>query len=148
MESNQTLYFAYGTNMLRAQMAKRCPHCRYVGLARLPRWKFQYDGASDNWSKMAVGNIIESSRNEVWGAVYSLCPSDITRLDSYEDYPTDYARVSVSVFVQPSGNKLRVFVYARSGQKVGLPSSKYESTLAKGAAEDGLPKEYISQYLD
>jgi gamma-glutamylcyclotransferase (GGCT)/AIG2-like uncharacterized protein YtfP len=148
VKTKQKLYFAYGSNLLRKQMMHRCPHCRYIGLARLAGWKFEYDGICDDWSNMAVGNIVKSPNNEVWGAVYTLCESDINKLDGYEDYPTDYSRQSVAVSVQPSGVKEHAFVYTRPAQKLGQPSKRYEQTILTGARQDGLPEAYVAEFLN
>lgn len=128
-------------------MNRRCPLCKYIGLGRLRNWKFEYDGTCDDWSNMAVGNIFPTKNSVVWAVIYSLCDSDIARLDVYEDYPNDYIRKRVSVQFQPSGTEYDVFVYTRKPQQIGKPSKKYEKTIVTGALEDGIPESYIAKYL-
>lgn len=147
MKSKQILYLAYGSNLLRKQMAARCPDCIYVGLARLEGWKFQYDGASLSWSNMAVGNIIQSPNDEVWGAIYKLSLSDLNKLDGFEHYPVNYTRRPVSVTMLPQGIKAEVFAYTRTGRGVNLPSKQYANAILSGARQNKLPDKYISVYL-
>ncbi|KAL9584321.1 MAG: hypothetical protein Q9203_004702, partial [Teloschistes exilis] len=39
-ENKQTLYFAYGSNLWLHQMSLRCPSSVYVGVARLPNYRW------------------------------------------------------------------------------------------------------------
>lgn len=66
-------YFAYGSNMSFKQMETRCPSSIFLGIAKLPKWKFRYDGYSKKWDA-AVGNVIKTERQSdfVLGGLFEI----------------------------------------------------------------------------
>src|SRR6185369_5465647 len=72
-----TLYFAYGSNMQRAAMARRCPGARAIGPARLDNHAF-FVGI-DGW-----GSVKPKPGARVYGVLWRLTPRDIAALHAYE----------------------------------------------------------------
>ena len=72
------LYFAYGSNMDAAAMARRCPGSRPLGPARLARHRFAILEAG-------YATVVRDSRASVHGILYDLALSDVPALDRYED---------------------------------------------------------------
>ena len=72
-----TLYFAYGSNMNRAAMARRCPAARAVGTAILEGHRF-FVGI-DGW-----GSVKPSAGGTVHGVLWRLTSRDIAALHAYE----------------------------------------------------------------
>ena len=72
-----TLYFAYGSNINRAAMARRCPGARAIGQARLAGYKF-FVGI-DGW-----GSVKPQPGRSVHGVLWRLTPRDIAALHAYE----------------------------------------------------------------
>ncbi len=72
-----TLYFAYGSNLNRAAMARRCPGARAIGQATLEGYKF-FVGI-DGW-----GSVKRSAGDAVHGVLWRLTPRDIAALHAYE----------------------------------------------------------------
>ena len=68
-----TLYFAYGSNLNRAAMARRCPGARAIGQATLEGYKF-FVGV-DGW-----GSVKRSAGDAVHGVLWRLTPRDIAAL--------------------------------------------------------------------
>ncbi len=97
------LYFAYGTNLNREQMAKRCPEFEFVSNAQLHSYRL--DNTSYN-----VANIIKDPNGVVDGVIYSLSINDLNNLDQFEGTPFVYQRVNVKVN-SIDGNQYRCFVY-------------------------------------
>ena len=64
------LYFAYGSNMERAAMQKRCPHSRPLGPARLVRHRFFV--CADGYASVA-----RDPRRVVWGLLWDLALADV-----------------------------------------------------------------------
>jgi len=52
-----TLHFAYGSNMDREQMSRRCPGAEYVGAASLPGYRFIINGRGYTTVRTASGSI-------------------------------------------------------------------------------------------
>ncbi len=139
------LYFAYGSNMGSGQMAARCPACRFRGTARLEGFRFVYDGYSVSRDG-AVGNIVRSDAERVWGALYEITETDRLALDASEGYPRSYDRRDVEV-TGPPGGPVRAMTYFRTGRATGQPHPDYERTVLEGARERGLPDDYVDRYL-
>ena len=72
-----TLYFAYGSNMNRAGMARRCPAARAIGQAKLDDYHF-FIGI-DGWAR-----VKPSLGDSVHGVLWGLTPRDIAALHAYE----------------------------------------------------------------
>jgi gamma-glutamylcyclotransferase (GGCT)/AIG2-like uncharacterized protein YtfP len=141
------LYFAYGSNMKKSQMQDRCPGSRFIARARLEQYKFVYDGHSKNWGG-AVGNIIEFANAVVWGGLFEINGDNLAALDKYESYAKKtYDRADSFVLRDDRGEQLRAISYFRKGQPPGEPSEAYRSIVMQGAADCGLPREYIETNL-
>ena len=70
-------YFAYGSNMDSAAMAKRCPKARVMGLARLPRHRFFI--MSEGYA-----SVRRDPRRSVLGVLWDVPLSGMPALDLYE----------------------------------------------------------------
>jgi gamma-glutamylcyclotransferase (GGCT)/AIG2-like uncharacterized protein YtfP len=75
------LYFAYGSNMWREQMIKRCPDHRYIGNGIFQGYRWII-------SERGYAYIIKSESDEVHGVVYEISDTDEKRLDRYEGVGT------------------------------------------------------------
>src|SRR5436853_668250 len=79
------LYFAYGSNMDWAQMNKRCPSARFVGIAALTEHRVGFTRRSVNRG-CGVADVIPEAGRKVWGVVYEVSDLDLDRLDKSEGY--------------------------------------------------------------
>ncbi|KAM0248364.1 hypothetical protein ACHAP5_003539 [Fusarium lateritium] len=78
LRAPRTLYFAYGSNLCLAQMAKRCPNSIFKGKATLDSYRWQIN-------ERGVANVIEAgSGHSVEGLLYSISPKDQRTLDRNE----------------------------------------------------------------
>jgi hypothetical protein len=75
--SGGNLYFAYGSNLHVAQMAKRCPMSLFKGKATLAGYRWQIN-------QRGVANIVESANNCVEGLLYWVSPKDERALNRSE----------------------------------------------------------------
>lgn len=139
------MYFAYGSNLNQAQMKTRCPASRFLGIAFLGGYRFVYDGFSVSWDG-AVGNIVLSEADGVWGALYDLTERDRLALDAFEGYPRSYERREVDV-KDREGRLHRAVTYARTGRAIGKPHPDYEKIVLDGAKECALPEDYVDRHL-
>ena len=109
----QTLYFGYGSNLWLHQMQLRCPTSQYLGVARLPnyRWIINDRGyanvveredtaeAEDQTAAQAAAEADNSNTatDAVYGLLYSLLPLDEARLDVNEGVPEAYTKETLGV---------------------------------------------------
>lgn len=140
-----TMYcFAYGSNMNFARMKARCHGSRFICRASLKSFKFVYDGASKRGG--AVGNIVGSNEDEVWGGLFEITDEDLRALDKYEGYPDSYDRKEYRV-QDDTGNSFVAIAYLRKPKRLGEPSKSYREIVIQGAKDCGLPKPYINKHL-
>jgi len=139
------LYFAFASNMNQAQMKRWCPASRFLKTAVLGGFRFVYDGFSVTWDG-AVGNIVKSETDSVWGALYTITERDRLTLDAFEGYPRSYEHKDVEV-KDRDGNAYQAMTYLRTGRAPGKPHPDYERIVIDGAKECGLPEDYIDKAL-
>ena len=89
----KTWYFAYGSNLHLAQMAKRCPNSRYIGRATLEHYKWMIN-------ERGFANVVRANGYWVEGLVFELNGDDERRLDKNEGvakecYLKKYERLQV-----------------------------------------------------
>jgi len=139
------LYFAYASNMNQAQMKRWCPASRFLKAVLLRGFRFVYDGFSVTWDG-AVGNMVVSDTESVWGALYEITERDRLTLDAFEGYPRSYEHKEVEVRDR-DGNVYRAMTYVRTGRALGKPHPDYERIVIDGAKESGLPEDYVDKSL-
>lgn len=147
MENNVLYYFAYGSNMCLRQMEERCGKENFtlIGRAKLQGYRFVYDGYSKSRNG-AVANILKDERCNVEGVLYKINLKALDMLDRYEGYPRTYQRKEVLVH-RNNGKQYRAWVYYRTEQQPGRPSTEYRQVVIQGAHENGLSDDYIRRYL-
>ena len=88
-----TLHFAYGSNMSRALMQRRCPGARALGPARLDGWRYvvMHEG---------YASVAPAPGVAVHGVVWRLSPRDLAALNAYENLASGlYVRRVLPVLV-------------------------------------------------
>ena len=124
-----TLYFAYGSNLNRADMRVRCPGADPVEPARLHGWRLAFRGVAD--IERAPGEAVE-------GALWRLTPACVRSLDRYEGAPSHYRRLAVEV--ETASGPRGAMTYVMTSQRyLGLPSAHYRETIAQGFRDWDLP---------
>jgi cation transport regulator ChaC len=131
-------YFAYGSNLNRDDMGRRCPGARPGARARLHGWCLTFRG---------VANIERDAGGTVEGALWWLTEGDVCSLDSYEGAPSHYVQRLVEVETD-AGEKVEAMTYAMTHTSyLGLPSPWYLERIATGFRQWGLPMESLEDAL-
>ena len=158
--SQETLYFGYGSNLWLHQMSLRCPSSAYVGVARLPRYRWIINSRG-------YANIVSSTSaaDEVYGLVYTLTHTDETQLDINEGVPHCYTKeiMRVELWAPESRDtgdtatgatqcrEADLLVYIDQHRKIeDIPKQEYVHRMNMGvrdALEMGIPKDYIDQVI-
>jgi gamma-glutamylcyclotransferase (GGCT)/AIG2-like uncharacterized protein YtfP len=118
------LYFAYGSNLDEAQMRRRCPGARVVGVATLTGYRLTFTGRSRTWG-CAVATVVPDQDARVRGLLYACTDEDIASLDVAEGHPRAYQRDILAVSTD-DGREVSAIVYVKpvtSGE--GVPSDAY-----------------------
>ena len=122
------LYFAYGVNLNRAHMRLWCPSSAPAGQAALADHRLAFRVWAD---------VVPSPGDEVSGALYQIAAADLEALDEYEDYPSLYERVRVTV--QTESGPVEAFTYRmRAGRPFALPDDDYLGLIEQGYKDWGL----------
>jgi hypothetical protein len=130
-----TLYFAYGSNLNRAAMARRCSGARAIGPARLDGYEF-FVGI-DGW-----GSVKRARGERVYGVLWKLTPRDIAALHAYE--LLHQGLYDVRHLPVRSGARYRTaMIYLLRRHAAGKPKPGYIEMIAASARAWQLPARYI-----
>ena len=125
--------------MWNAQMARRCPQSRKIGLAVLPgyRWIITSRG---------YANVVASADELVEGVLFEISPSDEAALDRFEGVHTGmYGKVDLPV---RCGEREQVaLVYVDSITAEGPPKPEYIGRINAGLADANLSPAYVARYV-
>jgi gamma-glutamylcyclotransferase (GGCT)/AIG2-like uncharacterized protein YtfP len=131
------LYFAYGSNMDRDAMARRCPASTPLGLARLPRHRLVI-------MREGYASVVRDPRAVVWGMLWDLALADMPALDRYEGVAGGlYTKVQQAV-IGPAGAR-RALVYIGRDAGPGVPRPGYVETVLEAGRRAGLPATHLRQ---
>lgn len=129
------LYFAYGSNMDQAAMAKRCPASKPVGIGRLMRHRFIIFDEG-------YASVMRDGSHAVWGMVWDLALADMPALDRYESLSTGLYTKVIQPIVTAQGPR-RAVVYIGRNTRPGKPKVDYMEAVVEAAMKAGLPVDYI-----
>ena len=130
-----TLYFAYGSNMQRAAMARRCPSARMAGPAVLAGYEF-FVGL-DGW-----GSVKPHPGATVHGVLWRLTPRDIAALHAYELLHKGLYDVR-HLPVRLGSRQVAAMIYLLRRRVPGRPKPGYVEMIAAAARGWRLPERYI-----
>lgn len=139
-------YIAYGSNLHREQMQKRCPHAKAVGTAVLKNYRLVFKG-----SKTGAYLTIEPSRGKsVPVGIYEITAGDEASLDRYEGFPRFYYKKDMILAVREFGSTMPVmkkaFVYIMNERRAyGMPDGYYVDTCCEGYEDFGFDTDILLQ---
>jgi hypothetical protein len=130
-----TLYFAYGANMRRVAMRRRCPGARALGPAALEGYRF-FVGI-DGW-----GSVKPARGDSVYGVLWRLTPRDVAALHAYEHLHRGLYDVRY-LPVRAGTRRRTAMVYLLHRRSPGRPRPGYAEMIATAARDWELPEPYI-----
>jgi len=129
------LYFAYGSNMDRAHMARLCPQAEPYGVAALRSYKYVIAASG-------YATVIPWAGSFVHGVLWKVTPKEIAALDRYEDVAGGLYR-AVQLPVKYNERLLRALVYLAIGDKAGMTPPGYADKIIAAAKDWNLPADYV-----
>lgn len=133
----KTLYIAYGSNLNKDQMLRRCPNSEFVGEGTLPHYKLEF---------RRVLTITVCPGSSVPVAVWKISTEDRAKLDLYEDWPRCYRRENLHVDFS-DGTGCSAMAYVMTGGYLAPPSASYYKIVADGFRDCGLDEAALKQAL-
>jgi gamma-glutamylcyclotransferase (GGCT)/AIG2-like uncharacterized protein YtfP len=126
------LYFAYGMNTNRDEMAFRCPTAVPMGKAILPGYRFEFK---------SFATIVPDADSSVEGVLWTITESDEQALDILEGYPEFYDKKHVKV---SQGIDYIAMTYIMNPREKGFsPSDGYYSMVSQGYQQFGLSQQQL-----
>ena len=127
-------YFAYGSNLCVAQMARRCPDAADPRPATL---------ADHDWliNERGVATVEPFDGSQVHGVVWRVSDHDLATLDSAEGVPVRYRRDRLTVHTKDG--PAQAWVYIDHRIEPGAPRPGYLERIIDGAAHHGLPQRWL-----
>ena len=130
-----TLYFAYGSNLSRAGMKRRCPQAQPVGAAVLDHYRFIV--GIDGW-----GSVARAPGERVHGVIWRITPRDRAALHAYELLDKGLYDVR-HLTVRLGSRRVRAMTYILRRQTPGRPKPGYVEMIAACARNWRLPEDYV-----
>jgi gamma-glutamylcyclotransferase len=141
MAQNASWYFAYGSNMNRAQMRSRAPQVFEEINGELKNYELVFNKKVRGGS--ATANVQPAQGKSVRGVLYRIPEGAYRALDRFEGAPEHYRRIEVRV-TAADGREIAAQVFIAAKVEKGLkPAAHYLQTIVSGAEEHALPTEYI-----
>ena len=114
-------YFAYGSNLHRIQMKRRCPNCRFIKKIILKNYSLTFR------SKYGAADIEKKIGKKVYGALYIISKAAEKRLDVYEEYPFLYKKM----YFKCQNKKVMTYIMVKKSKLVP-PTVKYLNVIKQG----------------
>jgi gamma-glutamylcyclotransferase (GGCT)/AIG2-like uncharacterized protein YtfP len=126
------LYFAYGMNTNRDEMAFRCPTAVPMGKAILQGYRFEFK---------SFATIVPDADSSVEGVLWTITESDEQALDILEGYPEFYDKKHVKV---SQGIDYIAMTYIMNPREKGFsPSDGYYGMVSQGYQQFGLSQQQL-----
>jgi Gamma-glutamyl cyclotransferase, AIG2-like len=129
------LHFAYGSNMSRALMHRRCPQAKALGTASIWGWRFVItpDG---------FGSIAPRAGSVVHGVLWRLTPRDLAAINAYESLDSGlYARRILPV--RHGSRRVPALLYIARGRGEGRPRPGYMTLVIEAARDWKMPERQL-----
>ncbi len=139
---SSTLYFAYGSNLLRERLLARCPGMTYAGRATLPGHRLTFDKVSNDGSGKCAFEAVGDSENEVSGVLWNVPAAELDELDRVEGVGHGYERCQTNV--RQEGRECNALTYRATNRQSGLqPYDWYLALVIAGATQQWMAEAYI-----
>ncbi len=129
------LYFAYGSNMHRPMMRRRCPGARLEGRAVLWGHRFIV-------MRQGYASVVPAPGHCVHGVLWRLTARDVAALNAYEGLDGGLYRTA-SMPVVMERRCRRALVYVGRCRIPGRPRPGYMELVTDAARDVALPPRYI-----
>ena len=116
------LYAAYGSNLNKAQMQKRCPKSKPFGSIVLDEFRLVFKGVAD---------MEKNKSYKIFLGIYKISQECEIALDGYEELPNIYKKYYFNYVM--NGKKQKFMYYAMNQSfNYAIPSKKYFNVIKQG----------------
>lgn len=131
------LYFAYGSNMVRRQMAHRCPGATVHGSAILRGHRFVINART-------YATVVRDPDHVVHGLLWNLSLEHEASLDHYESVAKGHYYKETLEVVLASGDGASAMIYIATNSEPGRPREQYIQGILASALHFQFPEDYVA----
>lgn len=136
-------YIAYGSNLNKEQMVKRCPDAEFVGPTSIPDFYLLFRGSPG----CGVATIEPREGSVVQAGIWKISRKDEQALDRYEGYPAVYHKETLDCHVD--GKSMEAMVYVMDVRyDLSYPGWLYFKTIEQGYHDCYLNKKGLYEALE
>lgn len=128
------LYGAYGSNLNKTQMSRRCPSAMSCEVIEIPDYELVFRGVAD---------IEESYGNSVMLGLWLITSDCEEALDFYEGYPRLYTKK----FIDTDAGQIMIYTMCDQSD-VHPPSNNYLASIAQGCEDFSIDRSSLRQALE
>jgi gamma-glutamylcyclotransferase (GGCT)/AIG2-like uncharacterized protein YtfP len=132
------LYFSYGMNTNRAEMALRCPGAQALGHARLIDHVFRFATHAD---------VVKCRGAFVDGVLWEINDKHLRALDALEGFPCYYNRRALRVAFEGRTVMAETY-YMQPGHLDSEPSRGYFATVLEGYRQHNIPQDQLYNTME
>lgn len=139
-------YFAYGSNMLKERLSRRCPSVRVMGPGELKDFSLAF--AKPGRDRSGKATIIPDSGQHVHGVLFEIAEDEQVLLDGFEGLGHGYDRIDRCLIDTPDGDTKPAFTYmapSHTCDTMLAPFDWYHALVLAGAMQNALPVSYRAQ---
>jgi hypothetical protein len=134
-KKTERLYIAYGSNLNRPQMERRCPGASVAGISEVADYELLFRN---------VATIEPRKGAKVPVVLWQITPEDERALDRYEGWPRLYRKEMMELELE--GKPVSAMVYVMNeGRKADLPASYYYDVISEGYQTFGFDEKVLEQ---
>lgn len=138
------LYFAYGSNLDKGRMRKRCPQSEPWQKATLRDYRLAFTRRSQRWGA-GVADVVEAPGGVVWGLLYRMADSDWDELDKAEGVRAG-AYKRHPVVVRAKGAQVDALTYVVVAPEPFVePSPEYLDVILTSVTQLRFPDSYVTE---
>jgi len=142
------LYFSYGSNMSIKRIQQRIPLATFVSIATLPGHNLLFHKVGQDSSAKCDAHETGQPGDAVIGVVFEISQSEKRCLDQFEGLGHGYKDKTVQL-IGTDGLSLQATTYYATKINTSLkPFHWYKNHVVRGAAENGLPEDYIQAIIN
>lgn len=136
-------YLAYGANMDKEVMKRRCPDSKFLATGLLQDWRLMFKGEKP----LSYATIEEWDGFSVPYVLWEISVADEKELDRYEGYPKHYQKNMIAL--EYDGETIfAMFYHKPEEQPVDAPSNHYVAALWKSYEDFGFDLAILKRARD
>ena len=146
ISNREKLYFAYGSNIEKGRIRKRCPSARVISRGELKDYKliFNMIGNTAEGKGGGIANIEKSQGDSVYGVLYRIDKNEMEELNSLEvsmNYEVENLEIIVSESVRAPST---VYICKSALSETHVPTKAYKEFILNGMEMHKFPSDYQS----